>query len=46
MLITCLNLAGFSLVNIAEITDIQGIKQTRFGYFDYTIKDYDEKAEW
>jgi transposase, IS5 family len=38
MLITCLNIAGFSLVNIAEITDIQGIKQTRFTYFDYTIK--------
>jgi hypothetical protein len=33
MLITCLNIAGFSLVNIAENTDIQGIKQTRFGYF-------------
>ena len=26
MLITCLNIAGFSLANIPEITDIQGIK--------------------
>ena len=38
MLITCLNIAGFSLANIAEISDIQGIKQTRFGYFRHTIK--------
>lgn len=38
MLITCLNIARFSLANIVEITDIQGIKQTRFTYFGYTIK--------
>jgi hypothetical protein len=38
MLKTCLNISGFSLAYNAEITDIQRIKQKRFGYSSYDIK--------
>lgn len=38
MLKTCLNIAGFSFACDAENANIQRIKQRRFGYFSYSIK--------